>query len=53
VATPLPPVSAPIGVTIALGTDTLEGNLAGDADECASHVFVCTLDATGTRYRCE
>ena len=53
VATPFPPVSGPIGVTIVLGTDTLEANLAGDADACAKHAFVCTVDATGMKYRCE
>lgn len=48
----MPAITGPLRMTIVLGVRTLNGNLAGDADPCAQHVFVCTGDAAGTKYTC-
>ena len=48
----MPTVSGSLRVTLVLGVGTLDANLAGDADACATHVFECTSDPAATQYKC-
>ena len=47
------PVAGPLRVTLVFNGDDIEGNFASDSGACAEHVFVCTGNSAGTKYRCE
>jgi hypothetical protein len=48
----MPEVLPPYRLTVVLGGDTLGGNDAGAAGACAEHVFECTSDPGGSRFKC-
>jgi hypothetical protein len=49
----MPAVLGPIRVTVVLDGDPVGGDFASNLGDCAVHVFECTSNLTGTKYRCE